>query len=605
MGVLISIQNLGKAMSHKTLFSKLNLSIEDGERLGVIGPNGAGKSTLLKILVGRENADEGVVTRKKNLKLAYVMQQTDLVATKIVLDTLQEAGVREGLTEEAAVVAAQKMASRLGFEDPYQEAGSLSGGWKKRLMIGSALMGEPDLVLFDEPTNHLDLRSVLWLEQFLREAPFAWVVVSHDRLFLDRTTKKILEISPIYPGQSHAEQGDYSTFVEKRFVYLRDLAASAASLANKLRKEDEWLARQPQARGTKQQARIDAAMAMKAEMADMSQRLRTSSSDIDFQNSGRKSKQLVVLKDIGKAYGGKKLFEHLDFILGPKTVLGILGDNGTGKSTLLKVIEGEVKPDDGERLVAPNLELVYFDQGRESLDPEWTLKRAVSEGHDHVIFQGRSIHVASWIRRFQFQVGQLDQKLSFLSGGEQAKVLISRLMLKRADVLLLDEPNNDLDIDTLEILEESLEDFPGAIVLISHDRYLLERLCTHFLAIEGGGRIQSYADYGQWEKAFASEGKAKKDKAPAAAVPTSEKPKAQRVGKLSYNEQREFDSMETNIQKADAELSAAQKECEEQATNAMGLVKATERLNKAQATLDHLYERWEFLEAKLQGRSSV
>ncbi|RYZ56672.1 MAG: ABC-F family ATP-binding cassette domain-containing protein, partial [Proteobacteria bacterium] len=337
------------------------------------------------------------------------------------------------------------------------------------------------VVLFDEPTNHLDLRSVLWLEGFLRDAPFAWVVVSHDRLFLDRTAKRVLEINPMYPGHNHGETGNYSVFMEKRFVYLKDMQQNAASLANKLRKEDIWLSRQPKARGTKSQARIDAAMNMKAEMSDLNSRLRTSSSDIDFQNSGRKSKQLVVLKGISKAYGEKKLFEELDFIIGPKMVLGILGDNGTGKSTLLKVIQGEIPADSGERSIAPNLELVYFDQGRESLNPEWTLKRAISDGHDSVIFQDRPIHVASWIRRFQFKVNQLDQKLSFLSGGEQAKVLISRLMLRRADVLLLDEPNNDLDIDTLEILEESLEDFPGAIILISHDRYLLERLCTHFL----------------------------------------------------------------------------------------------------------------------------
>lgn len=599
MGVLISGQGLSKAMSHKVLFSKLDLAVEDGERLGIIGPNGAGKSTLLKILAQKETPDEGLVTRKKTLKLAYVVQQPETEAKLTVIEILQNAGEAEGLGPDGASIEAQKMASKLGFEDAYQEAGRLSGGWKKRLAIGAALMGAPDVVLFDEPTNHLDLRSVLWLEGFLRDAPFAWVVVSHDRLFLDRTTKRILEINPMYPGNHHGEQGNYSIFMEKRFTYLQDLASSAQALANKLRKEDEWLARQPKARSTKSQSRIDAAMAMKAEMADMTSRLRTTSSDIDFQASGRKSKQLVVLKDISKSYGAKKLFEGLDFIISPKMVLGILGDNGTGKSTLLKVIEGEVKPDSGERQIAPNLELVYFDQGRESLNPEWTLKRAISDGHDAVIFQDRNIHVASWIRRFQFQVNQLDQKLSFLSGGEQAKVLISRLMLRKADVLLLDEPNNDLDIDTLEILEESLEDFPGAIVIISHDRYLLERLCTHFLAIQGNGSIQAYADYEQWEKAFLDEGKPKKSSAPAASQKPKNTPKA---GKLSYNEQREFDSMESNIQKTEAELHEAQAECEANASSSSKLLIATQKLESAQKKLDTLYERWAFLEEKLAGR---
>jgi ATP-binding cassette subfamily F protein uup len=602
MGVLISAQGLSKAMSHKVLFAKLDLTVEEGERLGIIGPNGAGKSTLLRILAQKERADDGLVTRKKNLKLAFVVQQPEIDATKTVIDILQDAGEAEGLSQESAAVESQKMASRLGFDDAYQDAGRLSGGWKKRLAIGSALMGSPDLVLFDEPTNHLDLRSVLWLEGFLRDAPFAWMVVSHDRLFLDRTTQKILEINPMYPGHHHAEQGNYSIFMEKRFTYMRDLQASAQALANKLRKEDEWLSRQPKARGTKSQSRIDAAMSMKAEMADITSRLRTSSSDIDFQASGRKSKQLVVLKDISKSYGAKKLFQSLDLIIGPKMVIGILGDNGTGKSTLLKVIQGEIAPDEGERLIAPNLELVYFDQGRESLNPDWTLKRAISDGHDSVIFQERSIHVASWIRRFQFQVNQLDQKLSFLSGGEQAKVLISRLMLRKADVLLLDEPNNDLDIDTLEILEESLEDFPGAIVIISHDRYLLERLCTHFLAIQGHGSIQSYADYGQWEKTFAEDGRTqKKGGSPAA---QQSKPKnAPRAGKLSFNEQREWDSMEATIQKAENEVELAARECEAHASSPAKLLTATRSLEAAQAKLDQLYERWAFLEGKLTGKS--
>lgn len=601
MGVLVSAQGLTKAMSHKVLFSGLDLSVADGERLGIIGPNGAGKTTLLKILAQKERTDDGLVTRKKNLKLAYVVQQPETPLEKSVIEILQDAGEAEGLSVESASVEAQKMASKLMFDDAYQLASSLSGGWKKRLAIGSALMGSPDLVLFDEPTNHLDLRSVLWLEGFLRDAPFAWVCVSHDRLFLDRTTKKILEINPMYPGNNHAEDGNYSTFMEKRFTYLQDLQSSAASLANKLRREEEWLVRQPKARGTKSQSRIDAAMAMKAEMSDMNSRLRTTSSDIDFQASGRKSKQLVVLKGITKAYGEKKLFTGLDFILSPKMVLGLLGDNGTGKSTLMKIIEGEEPADSGERSIAPNLELVYFDQGREALNPEWTLKRAISDGHDSVIFQDRNIHVASWIRRFQFQVNQLDQKLSFLSGGEQAKVLISRLMLRKADVLLLDEPNNDLDIDTLEILEESLEDFPGAIVLISHDRYLLERLCTHFLAIQGNGSIQAYADYEQWEKVFVDEGRAQKKAAsPAGQGKQKGTPKA---GKLSYNEQRELDSMEANLAAADAEIAAAAEECEANASNSRKLLEATKKMEAAQLKIDNLYERWGFLEAKLAGKS--
>lgn len=598
MGVMISGQKLSKAMTHKSLFRDLDLAIEDGDRMGIIGPNGAGKSTLLKILVGLEATDDGLLAKRKGLKLAYVTQQPDLSYGETVLDLLVAAGEAEGLSHDAALLNAQKLASRLGFEDPSQAVAKLSGGWKKRLAIGASLMNDPDLVLFDEPTNHLDLRSVLWLEGFLREAPFAWVVVSHDRYFLDRTVKRILEINPMYPGCWRLDSGNYTVFMEKRDAYLQELLQREASLANKLRREDEWLVRQPKARGTKARYRIDAAMQMKSDLADIKQRLKTSSSDIDFQASGRKTKQLVLLKNVSKSFGERNLFKKLDWTLTPRMVLGILGDNGTGKSTLLKIIAGELEADEGERSTAPGLDIVYFDQGRESLNSEWTLKRTMSDGHDSVIFQGRPVHVNSWARRFQFRAEQLDQKVSMLSGGEQAKVLISRLMLRKADVLLLDEPNNDLDIDTLDILEESLEDFPGAIAIVSHDRYLLERLCTHFLAIGPQGSILAYADYEQWEKTL--DDKPKKEKA-AAAPASAPKARAPKAGKLSYNEQREFDRMEQSILEAETALEEAQAECEAVAADSRKLKEASDRLQAAQLKVEQLYERWTALETKLQG----
>jgi ATP-binding cassette subfamily F protein uup len=591
-------------MSHKVLFQDLNLAIEDGEKLGIIGPNGAGKSTFLKILKGLEVPDGGTIAARKGLRLAFINQEPQFPTQKTLEEVLTSAGEREGLDHDTALIEAHKLLSKLGFPHPMQTVGTLSGGWRKRLAIAEALISNPDLVLFDEPTNHLDLRSVIWLEEFLRQASFAWVLVSHDRYFLDRTARRILEIHPAYPGRWHVEDGGYSSFIEKKEAYLYDLQVKEASLANKLRREEEWLVRQPKARGTKARYRIDEAMRMKGEMQDLKQRLSTSSANLDFQASGRKSKQLLQLKGITKRFGERTLFQNLDFVLSPGMTVGILGDNGTGKSTLLKIMGGVEEPTEGTVQVIQNLEIVYFDQAKEQLQPDWTLKRALSEGHEAVIFRDRSVHVASWARRFQFKAEQLDTPVSFLSGGEKARVMISRLMQRKADVLLLDEPNNDLDIDTLEILEDSLEDFPGAVVLVSHDRYLLDRLCTHFLGLGPGGKITLFADYAQWERSLLDEGKAaqKQEKQGAAAAPAA-KPKTAKAGKLSYNEQREYEKMEESILHAEEELAAAQAAVEDPsiASQTQKLMAASDRLQKAQENVDRLYARWTELETKVQG----
>lgn len=603
MGVLIGCQNLAKSMSHKVLFQDLNLAIEDGEKLGIIGPNGAGKSTFLKILKGLEVPDAGTIAARKGLRMAFINQEPQFPTQKTLEEVLTSAGEREGLDHDTALIEAHKLLSKLGFPDPMQTVGTLSGGWRKRLAIAEALISNPDLVLFDEPTNHLDLRSVIWLEEFLRQASFAWVLVSHDRYFLDRTARRILEIHPAYPGRWHVEDGGYTSFIEKKEAYLYDLQVKEASLANKLRREEEWLVRQPKARGTKARYRIDEAMRMKGEMQDLKQRLSTSSANLDFQASGRKSKQLLQLKGITKRFGERTLFQNLDFVLSPGMTVGILGDNGTGKSTLLKIMGGVEEPTEGTVQVIQNLEIVYFDQAKEQLQPDWTLKRALSEGHEAVVFRDRSVHVASWARRFQFKAEQLDTPVSFLSGGEKARVMISRLMQRKADVLLLDEPNNDLDIDTLEILEDSLEDFPGAVVLVSHDRYLLDRLCTHFLGLGPGGKITLFADYAQWERSLVDEGKAqKKEKQGAAAAPAA-KPKTTKAGKLSYNEQREYEKMEESILHAEEELAAAQAAVEDPsiASQTQKLMAASDRLQKAQENVDRLYARWTELETKVQG----
>jgi ATP-binding cassette subfamily F protein uup len=603
MANLINCQAISRSYSGKTLFENVSFGIDDGDRIAIIGANGAGKSTLLRIVAGMEDTDSGTVTRRKDLSLVYIPQVAEFGADQTAFSALRERVRQSGVALSDADGEIKKALSLTGFEDFYVPVRTLSGGWRKRLAIAEALVGSHDLVLFDEPTNHLDLAGVLWLEQMLRQAPFAWVVISHDRYFLDRTVRKTMELSPAYKNGLLIANTGYSEFQDKRTEFLAEQAAYAESLANKVRREEEWLSRGPKARTTKSKSRIGAAYDMQSELADLKKRLTTDSTNIEFTASGRKTKRLIACEHLKKQLGGRLLVDDLSLVLTPGTRLGLLGPNGSGKSTLLKMMAGLIEPDSGTVTHADQLRWIYFDQNRESLDPAWTLKRALSDAGDAVVFQGRSIHVMTWAKRFGFHADQLNIPVHELSGGEQARVLIARLMLESADVLLLDEPTNDLDIPTLEMLGESLLDFEGAIVLISHDRYLVNQVCDGFVGLSGDGVSQIFADYSQWQAQLEA-GKAKKGK-PAAdvAAPEREKQTAPAQAKrLSYMDQREYDRLEGDIEKAEAELAAAHNSLEDPSliADAAKLMEATTRAETAQALVDRLYSRWEELEAKLR-----
>lgn len=603
MANLINCQSISRAYSGKVLFENVTFGIEDGDRIAIIGANGAGKSTLLRIVAGMEDTDSGAVTRRKDLKLVYVPQVSTFNPNHTAFAALSERVKASGISLSDPDGEVKKALSLAGFQDFYVQVQSLSGGWKKRLAIAEALVGSHDLVLFDEPTNHLDLAGVLWLEQTLMQAPFAWVVISHDRCFLDRTVKKTMELGQVYKNGVLIAQAGYSEFVEKRAEFLAEQAAFAESLANKVRREEEWLSRGPKARTTKSKSRIGAAHDMQAQLSDLRKRLSVSTTNIEFSASGRKTKRLVVCEHLSKELGGRLLIDDLSLVLTPGMRLGLLGANGSGKSTLLKMLAGILPPDKGEVKHADQLRWIYFDQNRESLNPEWTLKRALSDAGDAVIFQGRSVHIMTWARRFGFHADQLNIPINQLSGGEQARVLIARLMLQPADVLLLDEPTNDLDIPTLEILGESLLDFEGAIVLISHDRYLMNQVCDGFVGLSGDGLSQIYADYDQWQAQLKSAQTGKKSLAVdseksklAAATPPPQ------TKRLSYMDQREYDRLESDIGKAEAELAEAQGLLEDPslASDSRKLLAATTKVEEAQAKVDSLYARWEELEAKLR-----
>jgi len=596
MSLLINCQSISKSYGAQSLFSNISVSFFQEERLGLIGPNGAGKSTFLRILAGLEPPDEGEVAVKKETRLVFVPQDDQFNPEETVEQVLLSVLSNQNMEEAEKYNRIQRWVARADFSSSDQTAGTLSGGWKKRLAIIRALIQEPDVLLMDEPTNHLDIEGILWLEQILKTPDFAFLIVSHDRYFLENITRRIVEINKLFPEGYLKVDGNYSEFLYYREAFLNNQIQLESALANKVRRETEWLQRGPKARSTKARFRIEEAYRLKSDLSSVRERNRqTSSVSFDFDATHRKTKKLLTTSKLSKSLGGKKLFSDLEITLSPGRRLGLLGKNGTGKSTLINLLAGKLAADKGEIKIADGVKIVLFEQTREELDPNETLRNSLSPTGDSVIFRDRSIHVASWAKQFLFRSDQLEMPVSQLSGGEQARILIARLMLQPADILLLDEPTNDLDIPSLEVLEESLMDFPGAIILVTHDRFLLDRVTNSVLGINGKGVAQAYADYDQWQ---ATQKPEKQESNPAK---KQTKPK-QKSRKLSYKDQREFDTMEEKILAAETEVEQYQQQMElpEIGGNPQLLDEACRNLQSKQEIVEHLYARWEELETLKQ-----
>jgi ABC transport system ATP-binding/permease protein len=608
--VLISCEALTKSFTSQPLFENLSFTISEGDHIGLVGPNGSGKSTLLKILANVEMPDSGTRAVRRGLRVGYVPQDPVFAEGKTV-----EQVVGESLQDEATLDEYDKSTrvaralGKAGFVDRSASTETLSGGWRKRLAIATELVREPDVLLLDEPTNHLDVEAILWLESLLATESEAFVVVSHDRYFLENTARRMLELNRIYSDGLLQTDGTYSEFLEKRDHLLENEAAYQETLANLVRREMEWLRRGPKARTTKAKARIKNAESLIDELAEGRDRARVATAKIDFTASERKTKRLWSGKGLRKEFGERRIVDDLDLLLTAGSRLGILGPNGSGKTTLLRIIVGEIEPDGGTVECADRLRIVYFEQNRESLDPNLTLKRALAPEGDAVVYGGRSVHVASWAKRFLFRPDQLETSVSRLSGGEKARIVMARLMLRPADLLVLDEPTNDLDIPTLDVLEESLLEFPGALVIVTHDRYLLDRVSTRILALDGSGAAGYFAGYAQWEAEWGGgrpraaridEGRGR----PAGvdggrAQVRSDEPRPARK-RLSYLEQREWDAMEETLLMAEERLAQARRAAEDPsiAADASALQERFTALAAAQADVDRLYARWSELEGK-------
>ncbi|HEY3927932.1 MAG TPA: ABC-F family ATP-binding cassette domain-containing protein [Candidatus Koribacter sp.] len=597
MSILVSAQQIAKIFGPTTLFQNVSLTIAEGDRIGLIGPNGSGKSTLLKVLAGELEPDDGTVTRRKRLLVSYVAQDSEFEMGRTVRSVIVEAMRRAHVPEAEQEGRLAETLGRVGFEEFDAEAARLSGGWRKRLGIAEALVQQPDLLFLDEPTNHLDLGGIEWLEEFLEEAPFACVVVSHDRYFLENVGSRTAELSKVYEDGLLMVGGNYSEFLVKKEEFLEAQSKRQESLENRVKSEIAWLRRGAKARTRKSKARINKAHEMIGELADLTERTRTATAEIDFSATERRTKRLIELEGVTFGFGGRTLFRELDFLITAGTRVGLVGPNGSGKTTILRLLNGELTPQAGEIRRANALRIVYFDQNR-VLDPDVTLRRALAPEGDSVTYQDRQIHVASWAARFLFTGEQLNQPVGSLSGGERARVLIAKLMLQPADVLLLDEPTNDLDIPTLEILEESLLEFGGALVLVTHDRYLLDRVSTVVLGLDGIGHAERFAGYSQWdewqrEQLVLAKPAAKETRSETVAAPVQKK-------KLSYLEAREYAAIEQRIGEAEERLRAAKERYEDPgiASDAEKLIEAQAELEKAQTEVDELIARWTELEEK-------
>jgi len=609
--VLVDAKNLSHAFGAKPLFEGVSFTLLEGDRVGLIGPNGAGKSTLLRILAGLVAPDRGEVARRGGTRVAFMPQTPELPFAR-VRDAVQaglSARERASYEDEARV---DEWINRLEL-DPDAEVRILSGGWQKRVALAQALVQEPDLLLLDEPTNHLDLESILWLERLLANARFATLTVTHDRLFLQRIANRILELDRRNERGLFDVAGDYATYVERKAEVMAAQERREEKVQNTLRRETEWLRRGAAARSTKQRARIDRAGALAEEATDLHSRNRVGRIDLNFHNDvgGPRPERLIEARAISKSFGAQRIFESLDIFISPKTRLGLIGPNGCGKSTLLKVLLGDEPATSGEVIRADQLRVAHFEQMRGSLDPRKTLAETVCPEGDYVYVRGAPLHRNGYLERFLFRPEQMNQPVSSLSGGEQSRLLIARLMLSPANVLVLDEPTNDLDLRTLDVLEEALKNFDGAVLLVTHDRYFLDNVTTELIAFHTRqgeeGRLTKMVGLEQWElwhagqmappepvRAVASASVPSPSSAPAA--PRKKK-------KLSFNDQRDLDTIEARILEAESKLAALTEESgrPEIVSNHTRLVALTTEMATARAGVDRLYARWAELEALVNG----
>jgi ATP-binding cassette subfamily F protein uup len=624
---LLTLRNVTLAFGGPPLLDGIELQIERGERLCLVGRNGTGKSTLMKLLNGELQADSGEVVREQGLRVARLTQEVPRDISGTVYDV-----VAEGLGEQGALLGeyhhvSQQLAagdekqlakleriqheleandgwqlnqkveatlSRLGLPAD-SEFSALSGGLKRRVLLARELVREPELLLLDEPTNHLDIAAIDWLEAFLLSWGGTLLFITHDRMFLQKLATRIIELDR---GRLTSWPGDYETYLKRKEEVLEAEAQQNALFDKRLAQEEAWIRQGIKARRTRNEGRVRALKAMRAERSE--RRERSGKAKIALQEGERSGKVVIEATAIGCAYEGKTLFADFSTTILRGDKVGILGPNGSGKTTLLQVLLGKLPPQQGKVKLGTKLEIAYFDQHRAQLDEEGSVIDNVGEGSDRVEINGQSKHIMGYLQDFLFTPERARSPVRSLSGGERNRLLLAKLFTKPSNLLVMDEPTNDLDVETLDLLEELLLDYPGTLLLVSHDRAFLNNVVTSTIAFEGEGRLHEYVGgYDDWlRQRPTTEAKAEvaeKPKARPQPVMEPEKKKA----KLSYKDQRELDALPQRIEELEAEIETlhaamAAPAFYQQEGEAIAATK--ERLQSVEQALSEAYERWESLE---------
>jgi len=634
---LLALQRVGLAFGHLPLFEGADLQIESGERIALIGRNGAGKSSLLRVLAGEIPPDSGTIWREPGLRVSCLDQDVPAVTERTVFEEvasglgdlgtlvsgyhqaatrvadthdpsdLETLGRLQHLLEErdgwSLEQKVELIVSRLSLPADRRMV-DLSGGWRRRALLGRALVSEPQLLLLDEPTNHLDIDAIQWLEQHLQDYPGAILFVTHDRAFLGALATRIVELDR---GTLTSWPGSYSSYLEKKDAALEAEARELARLDKKLQKEEAWLGQGVKARRTRNEGRVRALQALRNERATY--RAQAGSVRLAVDDGQGTGKLVFEAKRVSKAFEGRPVVRDYSQRVLRGDRIGLVGPNGSGKTTLLRMLVGELEPDSGEIRRGTRLQIAYFDQQREQLDPNATVADSVNEGNTTVLFNGQPRHVIGFLEDFLFPKERAQSPVRSLSGGERNRLMLARLFAKPANVLVLDEPTNDLDIDTLELLEELIGAFDGTVLLVSHDRAFLDNIVTSTLAFEGGGRVVEYV--GGWEDYLRQSAGRPAPLAPRTEVmvapgTTSEPRTAEREPrlekrKLSYNEQRELERLPASIgalETEQASLKAEMASADFYKAGADRIKVVMSRLDAVARELEELLGRWMELEER-------
>lgn len=619
---VLTVNEMTKTYGEKELFNNLTFSISEKERIGLIGVNGTGKSSLLKIVSGKDLPDSGEIIAPNDYSIAYLAQEPEMDPELSVMDQLflSEAPViqllkkyeqtlrqleqepnNQAVTEELfelqkrmdaldaweANTNAEAILMKLGIQDFSRKMGELSGGQKKRVALAQVLIETPDLLILDEPTNHLDYETIGWLEDYLSKYTGAVLLVTHDRYFLDRVTNRMFELEG---GNIYTYKGNYQSYIEQKAEREEQQAAAEDKRRNLYRRELAWMRRGAKARTTKQKARIDRFEQLEGALG---QGLKNEQVDLAVKGS-RLGKQVFELRDVSKSFDGKVILRDFNLLVKPGDRLGIIGKNGSGKSTFMNLLAEKLPFDQGEMITGQTVKIAYYTQERTDMDEKMRMIAYIRESAEVVTTKdGEQLSAAQMLERFLFPMHAHGTPIYKLSGGEKRRLYLLKLLMSQPNVLLLDEPTNDLDTATLTVLEDYLEDFPGVVVTVSHDRYFLDKTATQLLVFEGNGVIDSY--YGSYSDYLDQQAAREKLEAAPVKKVVQEKPQEKTKKKLSYNEQREWDGLEAKMTQVEDRIAEAQQELDQVGSDFEKAQRLSEELETLNEELEHLIERWSYL----------